>query len=274
MEKDVTNAHQMALESAIFGRLGQHASIGYLDRAQDFLSNSGRIHEVSQELSYSVTLLKIDLEMRRHDHTRAMEILEELAERVEDDEADIYIRTKVMVVKARIYSGAGIPQKGFSVAVRAANIALDAHILPVLWEAICAICAILHSTGEFEGSLKLLEVILPRVLECEDCDLAGYAYSLLADTHVGIAGSAEEESLQRKEQLLRALFYLDKAFLEFSKIGDRKNLDEMLAKRATVLRLNGDRHIAEGIEARYIRDHNARRRKKNRGITLYDGYRA
>lgn len=206
----------------------------------------------SQELLFSISVLEIDLHVRRGDHTRAMELLEGLATKLNDEEADIYQRIKLMTLKARILDKAGIPQKGFSVALRAASLAYHARLLPALWEAVGAICAILNSLKEFEASAKLLESIMPQVLECEDCNLAAQSFSLLADAHVGMAGQAKAETVQRKEQLNKGLENVDRSFDEYARIEDIKGQCEILAKKATIMHLNGDPILANDCAAKYL----------------------
>lgn len=181
-----------------------------------------------------------------------MELLEGLSARLTEDDADIYQHVKLMTLKARIYDEAGIPQKGFSVALRAASIAHRAKLLPALWEAVGALCAVLNSLMEFSAAAKLLEGIMPQVLECEDCELAARSFSLLADAHVGMAGQASVDAIQRKEQLTKALENIDRSFDEFSRIEDIKGQCEMVAKKATIMHLNGDPVLANDCAAKYL----------------------
>lgn len=181
-----------------------------------------------------------------------MEILESLATKLSNEGADIYQRIKLMTLKAHIYDKAGIPQKGFSVALRAASIAHRARLLPALWEAVGAVCAVLISLNEFNAAAKLLESIMPQVLECEDCNLSARIFSLLADAHMGMAGEAKTETQQRKEQLTKALDNIDMSFDEFSRIEDVKGQCEMMAKKATIMHLNGDPILANDCAAKYL----------------------
>lgn len=181
-----------------------------------------------------------------------MEMLEKVSDTLNEEQADIYCRLKLMTLKARIYDRAGIPQKGFSVALRAASLALKCKLLPSLWEAVGALSAIFNSLAEFEASITLLESILPHVLECDDCDLAARTFSLLADSHVGLAGEAKAGSLQRKEQLTKGLENLERAFDQFSLIEDVGGQCEMLAKKATIMHLNGDPVLANDCASQYL----------------------
>ena len=181
-----------------------------------------------------------------------MAVLEDLASRVEKEEADMCWRIKVMIVKARILEMAGTPQKGFSVSLRAANLAWTCKILPLLWESVAALCAVLNSVKEYDASSKLLESVLPQALECEDCGLIARIFSLTADCHVGMAGEAEAGSVQRKDRLSRALENLERAFDHFIQLEDVRGQCEMLAKKATIMHLNGELELADDCAAKYL----------------------
>ena len=203
-------------------------------------------------MSFSFSILDIDLHIRRQDYSTAMSLLETLATRLNDQEADVFQRVKLMTLKARIYDKAGTPQKGFSVALRAASMAHKARVLPALWEAVGTISRVLISLREFDAAAKLMESIMPQILECEDCNLAGHSFSFLADAYMGQAGQAKAESLQRKERLTKALEYIDRSFDEFSRVEDVKGQCEMMAKKATIMHLNGDPVLANDCAAKYL----------------------
>lgn len=207
---------------------------------------------MGQDMLFSVMILAIDLHVRRQDYSSAMSDLETLATKLDNEEADILQRVKLMTLKARIFDKAGIPQKGFSVALRAATLAHRARLLPALWEAIGATSRILISLKEFDAAAKLLSSIMPQVLECENCDLAGHTFSFLADAHMGMAGQAKAETLQRKEHLTKALEYIDRSFDEFSRIEETRGQCEMTAKKATIMHLNGDPVLANDCAAKYL----------------------
>ena len=69
---------------------------------------------------------------------------------------------------------------------------------------------------------------------------------------MGRAGRAKGEPLKRKEQMANALGYIDRAFEEFERIEDVRGQCEMLAKKATIMRLNGDFVLANDYAARYL----------------------
>ena len=208
--------------------------------------------DLSHDVAYDITLQQINLLIRRKDYAKAMNHVETLAAQLEEDDADIHQRAKVMIIKARIHERAGTAQKGFSLAVRAATLAHRAHLLPILWEAIGCICGVLHSLDEFQGSLQMLENIMPQLLESGDCDLSARSYSLIADAQVGLAGLMTQETLQRKERLTRGLESLDMAFGEFAKLQDVGGQCEVLAKKASILQFNGDRVLANDCASQYL----------------------
>ncbi|KAI4144737.1 MAG: hypothetical protein LQ341_002584 [Variospora aurantia] len=223
-----------------------------LDAADHVLAQLQAAPAQVQELQVNVALIEIEFHLRRRDFPHAMTLLEKLLMDLKEQEADIFQRLQVMILKARIYDRAGTPQKGFSVALRAASLAHKAQLLPVLWDAVGAICRILVSVKEFNTAVRLIESILPLALECEDCGLAALLFSCLADGHMGTAGQAKAESLLRKEKLIKASAALDRAFDEYSKIEDVRGQCEMVAKKATIMCLNGDTMLANDCAAKYL----------------------
>lgn len=134
-------------------------------------------------------------------------------------------------MKAQLFDKCGVPLKGFSVAIRAANIAYRARLLPALWQAISAVANVLVHLREFEAATKLLGAIMPHVslpvvyllelreltrslqaLECEDAFLAAQSYSCFVDAQMGLAGQAATGTTKRKERLTKAIEYIDRAF--------------------------------------------------------------
>ena len=194
----------------------------------------------------------IDLKVRRQDYPTALASLENLVTDLDQHQADISQQLTVMILKARIYDMAGIPQKGFSVALRAASLAHKARLIPLLCEAVSAVCKVLVSIKEFEAATSLLESVMPYVLECEDCVLTAYVFSCLADSHMGMAGKPNAATLHRKEQLNKALEAISRSFDEYAKIGDIQGQCEMMAKKATIMHLNGDPVLANDCAAKYL----------------------
>ena len=72
-------------------------------------------------------------------------------------------RIKLLILKARLFAKAGLPTKGFSIAMRAASSAQRAMIMPAMWEAIGALSVILIDLGEFDAARSLVDTIMPQV---------------------------------------------------------------------------------------------------------------
>ena len=62
-----------------------------------------------------------------------------------------------------MFAKAGLPTKGFSIALRAASSAQRAMVLPVMWEAVGALCVILIDLSEFAAARSLVDAIMPQV---------------------------------------------------------------------------------------------------------------
>lgn len=181
-----------------------------------------------------------------------MKSLEEQLEATKVDEGDLYQMIQLMALKARIYDMAGVPQKGFSVSLRAASLAYRSRSLPALWYAIGSLGRVLISLKEYQATARLLRSIMPQALECDECSLAAQLYSCLADAHMGMASLASKGSSKRKEQMTKALECFECAFDEYSSIEDVSGQCQMMAKRATIMHLIGDLTLANDYAAKYF----------------------
>jgi anaphase-promoting complex subunit 5 len=185
---------------------------GNLDGASLIMSQLLSFTSMDPELAMEIAYLRLDLLMRRTDYSAAFTLIEELFNKMKDENSDIYQRVRLMIAKSSLYEKSGRPQKGFSIAVRAAAIAWRARLLPALWMATVAIAGILIELKEFDGAMRIMEAIMPQVLECEDGLLTARSFSRLVDAQMGLAGSAKAESVKRKEGLTKALEFIDRAF--------------------------------------------------------------
>ncbi|KAL8942432.1 MAG: hypothetical protein Q9211_001400 [Gyalolechia sp. 1 TL-2023] len=233
-------------------KLYRHMHRGEIDAGDQVLAQLYAAPARVQELQFGLSLMEVELQVRRADYPNALALLGKLLTKMDQQETDIFQRLKTMTLKARIYDKAGIPQKGFSVALRAASLAYNARLLPLLWEAMAAVCRILVSVREFDAAVKLVESVMPQALECEDCELAASLFSCLADGHMGMAGQSKANTLQRKERLTKASESLDRAFDEYSRIEDIQGQCETMAKKATIMHLNGDAMLANDYAAKYL----------------------
>ena len=77
--------------------------------------------------------------------------------------SDLAQTLHLLTLKAAVFAAAGKPEKGFSIAVRAASRAERAGLVPVLLEALAALAEILNKVGEFVAAKELAEAALPQV---------------------------------------------------------------------------------------------------------------
>ncbi|GAB1205749.1 hypothetical protein APSETT445_004428 [Aspergillus pseudonomiae] len=217
------------------------------------LSQLQAIQLPDNDIAALLGFLHVEYLIRQGNYTRALEIVERTAQTIHRDNFDVHCQVKLLCLKACILEKTSQPQRGFSLAMRAANIAYRSRLLPGLWEAICALSGVLLSLREFEAVAAMVESIMPQILESSDCVLAARAYSLLVDANMGIAGKARNQgSGQNVEYMNRALEYLDCAYDQYEKIGDIKGQCEMMAKKATVMHLTGDLVLANDYAAKYL----------------------
>lgn len=201
-----------------------------------------------------------------------MAIVEGIAQTMRQENFDILAQIRLLCFKARILEKTGLPQRGFSLAMRAASIAHRCRVLPGLWEAIGVLATVLLSMREFEAAAEMMESIMPQVLELDDRYLTARSYSILVDANIGLAGEAsspmpsfspdddENEEpvnkqpgpLKKKEYITRALAYIDCSYDEYEAIEDLLGQCEMMAKKATVMHLSGDLVLANDYAAKYL----------------------
>jgi anaphase-promoting complex subunit 5 len=204
------------------------------------------------DLTFEINRLHIEAMMRRGDYHNALVKIDKLISELKGEGEDIFFHVKLLITKALLFDKCGRPQKGFSIAVRAAAIAWRARLLSVLWQAMGAIANILTSLEEFEASSRILVSVLPRALECDNCALNAQLFSFRVDAYMGMAGQAERESLKRTENLTKALDSIDRAFAEYSNIEDINGQCEMMAKKAVIMNLVGDVVLANNYAAAYV----------------------
>ncbi|PYI02142.1 anaphase-promoting complex subunit Apc5 [Aspergillus sclerotiicarbonarius CBS 121057] len=222
--------------------------------AEHLLAQLQAIQLPDNDITLLLSILTIDLRIRQGHYARALDLVEKTAQTIHQDNFDIFTQVKLLCLKASILQKTGHPQRGFSLAMRAASIAHRSRLLPSLWESICVLAGVLLSLREFDAVSELTESIMPQILETSDCDLAAQAYSLLVDANMGIAGTQgrQTNSVSKKEHINRALGYLDCAYEQYEEIEDIKGQCEMVAKKATVMHLTGDSVLANDYAAKYL----------------------
>jgi anaphase-promoting complex subunit 5 len=118
---------------------------------------------IDAALAFQIRILRVDYLLRLGSFDTALDAIEDLADNLKQNDADVYQRIHVMVLKALLYDHVGKPQKGFTVAMRAANAAWEAKLLPALWEAWGAVANILGALEEFGRAKQILDVLIPQV---------------------------------------------------------------------------------------------------------------
>ncbi|KAK7743804.1 APC5 protein [Cytospora paraplurivora] len=230
-----------------------------LDGAKYLLSQimQSKPDDLEPDLTFHVDALHYELLIRRGDFQTAFAMVEQLIS--ESHTQDCALRTRLLLMKAQLFGKAGRPQRGFSIAMRAANLAWKARLTSLLWQAIGTIADILTSLEEFEAAEKLLLVIIPRCLECEGIYTAANLYSSLADAYVGTAGKmgpttgpGTGPSKRRTEYLTKATGALRIAFDYYASVEDVQKKMEVTAKLSAIMRVRGDVKVSNDLAAKYL----------------------
>ena len=128
-----------------------------------FLSSLNPDSSTDPELSFLLTEARIDYLISRGLFEDAFAIIEKQALSLRDEGADIMQRVTMLLLKATLFAKLGSPERGFSVALRAASVSFKARLMPCLWTAVGLLGNILNSTGEFRAAMRLLHAVIPQV---------------------------------------------------------------------------------------------------------------
>lgn len=264
-----------------------------LDGAEQLLSQflQSKGDDFEPDLALVIDTAHIDYLTRRGDLSSAAEKVDKMISELRDENRDISLRVKALLIKASLLDKCGRPQRAFSIALRAANLSLRARLMSLLWAAIGAISNILVSMDEFEAAMQLLTAVLPRSLECDSPTLTAKLYSHFADACMGLAGQSESDSVvvqaeeapeqeqetketgspktatqRRDEYLKRAAMAVQSAFDEYSSIEDINSQCEMMAKKAVIMKVLGDMVLAADYAAAY-----AELKKKAESLSINGG---
>lgn len=210
--------------------------------------------------------MEIEFRLRKGHYAQAMATVEGIAQSMQQENFDVLAQIRLLCYKARILEKTGLPQRGFSLAMRAASIAHRSRVLPGLWEAIRVLAVVLLSLREFEAASEMMESIMPQVLELDDRYLTAQSYSILVDANMGLAGECSSatggdsdakknktaDPLKKKEYVRRALAYIDCSYDEYEAIEDLMGQCEMMAKKATVMHLSRDLVLANDYASKFL----------------------
>ncbi|KAI0547595.1 anaphase-promoting complex subunit 5-domain-containing protein [Xylaria curta] len=225
-----------------------------LDGAELLLSQllQSKNEDLEPDLAFVIDTLHVECLIRRGNLEDAFTKVEDMVAELREGNKDIALRVRLLLLKAELLDKCGRPQKAFTIVVRAANVAWRARLIPYLWPAIGAIANVLSSLGEFEPAIQLLNAVLPRSLECENSAMTAKLYSHLADANVGMAGKMPPNSNKRKEYLMKGVEAIEKAFNHYSSVEDANKQCEMMAKKATIMKVAGDYVLANDYAAAYL----------------------
>ncbi|THY04715.1 hypothetical protein D6D03_03513 [Aureobasidium pullulans] len=277
---------QLRLHSAIFNRLGQmplaehyckvmyhvfskdasrpdvlnvvlqnahmHTILGQYEEAYELLRQNDPSRERTLRLENTFTAFAAMISLRRAIHHAFDHIEKQVAEAKAADSSDIVRRIKLLILKARLFAKAGLPAKGFSIAMRAASSAQRAMIMPAMWEAVGALSVILIDLGEFGAAKSLVDAIMPQVLEGGNTTTIAQLYSILTDSYVGLAGEISETNTKESSSHIDAAFtYLNRAHEAYVKVEDLDGTLESLMKKAMLYKHKDDEDMVEEMERLY-----------------------
>ncbi|CCC08767.1 hypothetical protein SMACR_05407 [Sordaria macrospora] len=248
-----------------------------LDTAETLLAQLLQVgsEELDPDVVFIIDSLHIEALIRRKDFDAAYEKIERLVAKFRDDHRDLSLRIRLLLVKAHLFDAMGMPERAFSITMRAASLAWRARLLTLLWQAVGALANILNAMGEFPAAVQLVEAVLPRSMESENAFNTGMLYSILADARMGQAGkagkagraaattttkgevsglAASSVTNNNKRDVLfkKADEALECAYKHFSAAEDLEKQCETLAKRATLMKVLGNHARAEELAARYM----------------------
>jgi anaphase-promoting complex subunit 5 len=225
-----------------------------LDGAQQLLDqlHQSKLDDLDPDMMFVVDSLQLECFTRRGDLQAAFEKMISMDHRMRDGRQDVYYTVKLLLWKAVLLEKSGRLQRGFSIAMRAANLSWRARLMPCLWQAIGIVSNVLISLSEFRFTAQLLTSMIPRALETDSSQLVGRLYSTLADAHMGLAGQTEPKSSKRTEYMTAALRAVEKSFDQFSKLEDINKQCELVAKKAMIMKLAGDFKLAASYAAAYV----------------------
>ncbi len=115
------------------------------------------------DLAFQISLLDIEYHTILGNLDVASERISDLESSVKHEDADVYQQLHLMILEAMLFAKVGIPEKGFSIIVRAAAVSYRARIVPSLWESVGALANILISLKEWDAARMVLDSIIPQV---------------------------------------------------------------------------------------------------------------
>lgn len=188
--------------TAVVRTIQLQRSLARMDlQAASSLLNQLQAADIPTDLRFELSVLEVDYLTRSGAIDAALERVAGLAERsapaFPDDPcaADVYDRVRLLILKSRLFGLANQPERGFSTALRAANVSARARCFPLLWGAVACLADVLNRRSEFGAARALVDSVLPKALEGRIATGIGSVtdlYEVLGDSWVGQAGQVHE----------------------------------------------------------------------------------
>jgi anaphase-promoting complex subunit 5 len=154
--------HQCVIPPNPASALTHHARSD-LPAAEAAISQLRASQVADPDVTFELDLLHLQYLLQSGDLSTALTRVDEMADHMELQGVDVYHSTQLAIFKAKIFAHAGLPEKGFSAAIRAANLAQKVGLMPALWDAVGCICVILLAMEEFAAVQALLDAVIPQV---------------------------------------------------------------------------------------------------------------
>jgi anaphase-promoting complex subunit 5 len=230
--------------------------------------------DIDPDTLFLIHTLHIESLTRHQDYASASTKIESLlAQTRAQPTRDAALLIHLLLLKAHLYDLTGRPERGFTVAMRAASMAWRARLVALLWQAVGALANVLNALGEFAAAERLLVAVLPRCLEGDGVYLAGVLWGLLGDARVGMVGEGvrkgggggegvrgrrdgegDSKSDSERGEMMRGVHRaLDRAFECFEAVEDVKKRCEVMAKKAALYRAEGEFGRADECAEKYLR---------------------
>lgn len=156
--------HPVCYSQYSFGGVGLTICSERCADAQNLLVSLQSGASSEPDITSQITLLEIEWQIQLGNLDQAFSLISTAAESMRGETVDLYQQMHLLVLKALLFARAGIPEKGFSIAVRVASASVKAKILPALWEAVGVLSNILNELGETAAASGLLDAVLPQAL--------------------------------------------------------------------------------------------------------------
>jgi len=131
--------------------------------AQNLLTSLVAGAPSDSDLAFHISLLDIEYHTMLGNLDIASKLISKLENSVKHEDSDVYQQIHLMILRAMLFAKVGIPEKGFSITVRAAAVSYKARIIPALWESVGALANILISLKEWDAARMILNSIIPQV---------------------------------------------------------------------------------------------------------------